>query len=220
MSGAAAARADDPPQLALPGLLALVDRFRKAPPDRALWRELLDLSLGDRETFVAPDGRKVAASAVHHCGLAVYVRANAAGVVEGFSLDRLARDCRLGERTTRTAFAVLRDVGVVRQRRASRRAASDWLMNIGGLPWATARRQVSDHFVKQDELALTASESGHGDRTESGHGDRTKGLRTRTVRTGLVIGGTSRRSTYAEAVDLSDPLGADLAAGINWGRDS
>ena len=134
-------KSGDPPQLNLPGLMAVVG-WKKPPPERALWRELVNLAIGTAATLTHA-GRSVAASAVHHVALALYMRANSAGVIDGLNVPALATDCRRDERTVKAALGVLRNVRVLRMDRpGGRRAPARWRMNLGGLTWATARRQV------------------------------------------------------------------------------
>ena len=130
----------EPEQLHL-RLLAIVKRFRGIPPERALWRELLELALRDRGVF-PHGGRSVAASAVWAVGAACYFRSNEAGVIDGFSVETIAADCRLSERTVKIALAILRDLRVIKTARHSRRRPARHLLNVGGLTWAVVRRRI------------------------------------------------------------------------------
>ena len=67
-----------PQQLEL-RLFERLDQFRGIPPEKGLWRELLDLAVGTTKTFTAC-GKTLAASFVHHVGLALFMRANGAGI--------------------------------------------------------------------------------------------------------------------------------------------
>ena len=86
--------------------------------------------------------RPVAAEAVHHVALALYMRANEAGIIEGFSVPLLAADCRLNERTIRSAMLVLNRLSVVRSMRASRRKPAVHRMNLGGIDWPAIRARA------------------------------------------------------------------------------
>ena len=149
-------RAGEPDQLQL-RFFAVVGGMHSAPPERALWRELLDLAIGKVKTLSAPDGRVVSASAAWAVGAAVYFRANARGVVEGFSHDMLAADCRLDPRTARSALKVLAFLRIVvfkagprRSQRGPRPRALH--MNLGGLDWPAVRRRAKREQAEQADL--------------------------------------------------------------------
>lgn len=130
--------ADD--QLSL-RFFCIIDGMNGSPPDRGLWRVLLDTALKDRDRFVCR-GKIVAASLVHHVACAVYLRSNRAGIVDGFSAERLAEDCHRSERAVRAALGVCRDLRIVRMQRASRRRPAVWRLNVGGLDWPAVRARV------------------------------------------------------------------------------
>ena len=141
----------DPPQLNLPGLLAVFERWTKPPPERALWRELIHLGIGDVQTFTHA-GRPVAAGVVHHVALALYMRSDAAGVIDGFSIERIAADCRIGERSVRASLGVLRRFRAVKMDRSrGRRQSAIWLMNLGGLDWPAVRQRVARSYADRPQ---------------------------------------------------------------------
>ena len=145
----------EPNQLAL-RLFARVRTFRGIPPERALWRELLELSLGRHASFKV-GRRSVSAKAVWALGAAIYFRANDAGVLpEDCGIRELSTDCRWDERTTITAAAVLREFHIIRQKRYSRRKPPRTCMNVGGLDWPTVRRRMHADRA-QGVLPLDAS---------------------------------------------------------------
>ena len=59
----------EPHQLALQ-LFGRIDAYAAKPPERALWRELLNLAIGTVRTFRAHN-RPFSAATVHHVGLGV-----------------------------------------------------------------------------------------------------------------------------------------------------
>ena len=120
---------------------ALIDGYGRNPPERALWRELIELALSQTRTFMHCD-RPVAAEAVHHVALALYMRANEAGIIEGFSAPLLSADCRLNERTIKACMHVLRELRVIRSSRPSRRRPAVHRMNLGGLDWSAVRARA------------------------------------------------------------------------------
>ena len=145
--------APEPHQLRL-RFFARIDQMRAQPPERGLWRELLDLVLGTMESFDGA-GRPVSAAAVWALGAAIYFRADSAGVVDGFNIRRLAADCRLTERTAKAALRVLRDLQVLRHRRGGRREPATWSMNLGGLDWTTvSNRDEREKAARQERLPL------------------------------------------------------------------
>ena len=173
-SAVQADRADEPDQLPL-RFFAIVGGMHSAPPERALWRELLALALGKAKTLSAPDGRSVSASVAWAVGAAVYFRANSRGVVEGFSHDMLAADCRIDPRTARSALKVLGFLRIVafkagprRRQRGPRPRALH--MNLGGLDWPAVRRRAK---LEQTEQAdLLSRNSGHHARQLDGNSGR------------------------------------------------
>ena len=149
-------RSDEPNQLQL-RFFAVVGGMQSTAPERALWRELLDLAIGPAKTLTAPDGRAVSAAAVWAVGAAVYFRANARGVVEGFSYDMLAADCRIAARTTRSALKLLAFLRIVTfkagsERRQRGRRPRALHMNLGGLDWPAVRRRAKRARTEQAEL--------------------------------------------------------------------
>ena len=149
-------RSDEPDQLQL-RFFAVVGGMQSTAPERALWRELLDLAIGKAKTLIAPDGRAVSAATVWAVGAAVYFRANARGVVEGFSYDVLAADCRIAARTTRSALKLLAFLRIVTfkagsERRQRGRRPRALHMNLGGLDWPAVRRRAKRARTEQAEL--------------------------------------------------------------------
>ena len=184
-------------QLAL-RLFARVGDFRKAPPERALFRELIDLAIGTSNRFDV-GGYEIGAAAVHHVGWTLYGRANAAGIIEEFSARTLAADARLGERAIRAALNLYRQWKVIRSTRPrGRRRPAEHRINLGGLDWPAVRKRAAleraenaqrpldfdtaNALVTTPVTTLENAESGRHDRTESGRHDRTQGLKEGLVR--------------------------------------
>ena len=137
----ASERHREPDQLQL-RFFALLEGYGRNAPERALWRELLNLALETQQRFDV-GGHTVRAADVHHVALAVYMRANNAGVIEEFSLPLLAADTRQSERTVRAAVKALNALGVFRSTRPSRRKPAVHRMNLGGLDWPAVRARAS-----------------------------------------------------------------------------
>ena len=133
-------RADEPDQLQL-RFFAIIDGFTRRPPERALWRVLIDTALAKTDMFMAR-GRRISAEAVHHVALALYMQADAAGVIHGFSEEYLAGQCRMSERNVRAARRVLNDLRVVRSIPGKGRLSGVHRMNLGGLDWPAVRRRA------------------------------------------------------------------------------
>lgn len=136
----ATAPGHEPDQLQL-RLFARIGRYGRNPPERALWRELIDVAMQNDARFDV-GGHTVRAADVHHVALAVYMRANDAGVVEDFSLWRLAADTRRSERSVRAAVKVLNALRVFRSTRPSRRKPAVHRLNVGGLDWPAVRARA------------------------------------------------------------------------------
>ena len=145
-------------------LFERVGTMRGSPPERALWRELLDLALGTMRRFEAmsaSSARAVSAAVVHHVGLALYFRADEAGIVQGFTAARLATDCRLERRCVVAALRVLESLRVIRRRRTSRRRPEEMRLNCGGLDWPAVRRRADrDHAPSGGREPLLDAPSG------------------------------------------------------------
>lgn len=161
LSGAAAPVPDDdqapepdgPQQLEL-RLFERIDAFQGVPPDRALWRELLDLAIGTVKTFRA-HGQSLSAAAVHHMGWAVYGRTNRAGIAE-VTNNRLADDTRRKRPVVTALVTVLNRLRVIRTTRASRRSPSFHELNLGGMAWPAIRRRARMMHDDQPKLDLQA----------------------------------------------------------------
>ena len=161
-------RADEPDQLQL-RFFAIIDGFTRRPPERALWRVLIDTALAKTDMFMAR-GRRISAEAVHHVALALYMQADAAGVIHGFSEEYLAGQCRMSERNVRAARRVLNDLRVVRSIPGKGRLSGVHRMNLGGLDWPAVRRRAGS--PRGDTMSPLGSPDGdpRGD-TVSGQSD-------------------------------------------------
>ena len=205
-----------PGQLAL-RLFATVGNFRRAPPERALFRELLALAIGEATTFRVGE-KTISAAVVHHVGCTLYFRANAAGIIEDFSVRTLAADAHLSERPFRLALHLFQQWHVLQGKRDhGRRRPATHRFNVGGLDWPAVRKRaaVARAEFAQQRLDLresgpgdrTESECGPGDRTESGPGDRTKGLQTEGLKeiTAAVDPYRARRTTVQRQQQQPEP---------------
>ena len=132
-------RAGEPDQLQL-RFFAIIDGFTRRPPERALWRVLIDTALAKTDVFTAR-GRRISAEAVHHVALAFYMQADAAGVIHEFSEEYLAEQCRMSKRNVHAARQVLNDLRVVRSIPARGRRPGVHRMNLGGLDWPAVRQR-------------------------------------------------------------------------------
>ena len=135
-------------------LFARIGSFAKVPPDRALWRELLDLAIGDRETFDV-DGHTLNASYVYSVGLYVHVRADRDGIMRGFGERVIASDCRIAKNTARRSLRVLCDLRIVRKGVASHKRRQrgprppEYRLNLGGLDWPAVRARAAREWEER-----------------------------------------------------------------------
>ena len=135
-------------------LFERIGAFAKVPPDRALWRELLDLAIGDRETFDV-EGHTLNASYVYSVGLYVHVRADRDGIMRGFGERVIASDCRIAKNTARRALRVLCDLLIVRKGVASRKRRQrgvrppEYRLNLGGLDWPAVRARAAREWEER-----------------------------------------------------------------------
>ena len=137
-----APKANDPQQLAL-RLFGRIAEFRGVPPEKGLWRELLDVAIGSVETFTA-NGKTISAAFLHHVAWALFGRTDLAGVAE-VTDQELANDIRRpGSRSRVTAtLVVMRRLGISRPTRLNRHGARLHALNVGGLDWPAVRRRVA-----------------------------------------------------------------------------
>ena len=135
-----AARSDEPNQLQL-RFFAVIDGFTRRPPERALWRVLIDTALAKTEVFRLR-GRAISAEAVHHVALALYMQADPAGVIHDATEEHIAEQCRMGKRHVSLARQVLNDLRVVRSIPRRGRRPGVHRMNLGGLDWPAVRRRA------------------------------------------------------------------------------
>ena len=135
-------RAGEPDQLQL-RFFAIIDGFTRRPPERALWRVLIDTALAKTNIFIVGE-RSISAEAVHHVALALYMQADAAGVIHEFSAESLGEQCRMNERSVRAARQVLNDLRVVRSIPGRGRKPAVHRLNLGGLDWPAVRRRAGN----------------------------------------------------------------------------
>ena len=196
---------DGPQQLEL-RLFARIDAYRGVPPDRALWRELVDLAIGTVKHFTGY-GKTLSAGFVHHLTWAIYGRSDRAGIAR--VTDRqLAADMRREPKAVTAGILVVRRLGIIRTIRASRRAPRFHSLNLGGLDWPAVRRRAVAHR-RERQLRLDLADGHHqlllpasGVHTTplnslSGvHTTPLKGVRTEgQISEPIAAAGTSRAST-------------------------
>ena len=191
-----APRPNDPHQLEL-RLFERIDAFRGRPPERALWREIVDLALksAPAAAFVV-HGRRIADAAVHHLAWVIYSNANPAGIAHASDAE-LALQARREPKMVSRVVTILNRIRAVHSTRDSRRGKRFHAMNLGGLSWSAIRRRAQLH--RRDKTA-EAADGGQqlplphhpsGGRTPPLSGGRTPPLR--------------RASTLGE---ISDPIAA------------
>ena len=170
---------DAPQQIHL-RLFAWIDSARGRVPERALWRETIDLAIRTAEaTAFVVHGRKIAAAVVHHLAWVIHSLTNSAGIAHASDED-LARHAHRDAKTVSRALTVLNRIHAVRSTRDSRRTKRFHAMNLGGLSWpairqrARLRRTVEAAYGGQ-QLPLPHHPS--GGRTPPLSGGRTPPLR-------------------------------------------
>lgn len=141
-------------------LFARLARFSGPPPERAVWRELLDAAI-EHSAYQVGDGRMISAERVHHVGQQMYLHADAAGLVVevrgdrlvGISTRRLADECRMSPRSAAAARRILTALGLGRpvgpadlsadpRLAVSRRLPEIWRMHVDGLEWSAVRAEI------------------------------------------------------------------------------
>ncbi len=125
---------------------AIVDRYRGQPPERALWREAVELVITTAlrgALFFECGSRRVSGSLVVLVALGLYYFADRAGIIQHSQHD-LATRLRVDRSTLSRIITVLKDVGLLRAIRLSRRTPERLAMNIGGLSWTTACQQARE----------------------------------------------------------------------------
>ena len=132
------------------------------PPQRGLYREVLDLALSTAKHFVTAYGRTVSAKEVHHAACALYFRANQAGLVP-VSVARLAQDARMDRKTMARALTVCASLHIarpIRERRQGR--VVGFALNVGGLDWPAVYARVRAMFPPSATTVPGASQPALG----------------------------------------------------------
>ena len=191
-----ATRPSDPQQLGL-RFFAIIEGYRRTPPDRALWRVLLDVALQGRKR-IEVGGHAVSAADVHHVAWAIYGRSNEAGIVTDFALPTLAADVRRSVRTVRAAVRALNLLHVFRSRRPSRRRPAEHRLNLGGLDWPAVRARAGIPSAAQPAAPRGVS-AAHPAPLSAAQPAAPKGYDA---------GRSSQRSTAAAAATSPDPAAA------------
>ena len=183
-------------------LFERLDQFRGVPPEKALWRELLDLAVGTTKAFTAC-GKTLAASFVQHVGLLLFMRANRAGIIETTN-ERLADDGRRDRSRVTAALVVLNRLHVTRSTRPNRRGVSFHALNLGGLNWPAVRRRAAAKHVDAQpfldfgsprRLPLPDPSCGVAPQLSCGVAPQLKGYVRRGETDPIAVAGTSRASS-------------------------
>ena len=146
----------DPSQYAL----RLFARCGKRPPDRGLWRTLVDYAVGTvREFTVQSPPRKAKSGQIITCkprtvparyvvlaAYHVYFLSDGGGAAgtdrDRWSIPKMARGCRLSVRYMADALTVCHALRIVKRVRDSQRKGYRYLMNAGGMTFAALRTRV------------------------------------------------------------------------------
>ena len=178
---------DAPQQIHL-RLFAWIDSARGRVPERALWRETIDLAILTAEaTAFVVHGRKIAAAVVHHLAWVIHSLTNSAGIAHA-SDDDLARHAHRDAKTVSRALIVLNRIHAVRSTRDSRRTKRFHAMNLGGLSWpairqrARLRRTVEAAYGGQQLPLPNYPSGGHTPPLRGGHTPPLRGVRTLGVK--------------------------------------
>ena len=178
---------DAPQQIHL-RLFAWIDSARGRVPERALWRETIDLAILTAEaTAFVVHGRKIAAAVVHHLAWVIHSLTNSAGIAHA-SDDDLARHAHRDAKTVSRALIVLNRIHAVRSTRDSRRTKRFHAMNLGGLSWpairqrARLRRTVEAAYGGQQLPLPDYPSGGHTPPLSGGHTPPLRGVRTLGVK--------------------------------------
>ena len=133
---------DAPQQIHL-RLFAWIDSARGRVPERALWRETIDLAILTAEaTAFVVHGRKIAVAVVHHLAWVIYSLTNSAGLAHASDED-LAQHAHLRDpKMVSRALIILNRIHAVRSTRDSRRTKRIHAMNLGGLSWPAIRQRA------------------------------------------------------------------------------
>ena len=93
-----------------------------------MWRTAVAAAIGDNRRRARP----VSAALVHQVAWALYGRSNRAGIIDDWSVQRLAQDCRRpkGERGVRSALNVINGIGLAVKRPPLRRLPWVWKLNV------------------------------------------------------------------------------------------
>ena len=131
----------------LPGLIAAIRDYRAVPPERALYREMLQQAVGRTITTYIVGGYEISAATIKLVGWVIFGRMNAAGCLVGpdgrpFSRTVIAADASIGERACRAAITFLKQGGLVSADPARGRRREMLWVNPWGLTWNAVKRRV------------------------------------------------------------------------------
>lgn len=196
---------DDPQQLEL-RLFERLDAFRGVPPEKGLWRELLDVAIGTVETFTA-NGKTISAAFLHHVAWALFGRTDRAGVAQVTDQD-LANDIRRPTSRSRVtaALAVMHRLRISRPTRLNRRGARIHALNLGGLDWPAIRRRAAATKKQPSGVHTTQLELPSGVHTTQLEGVRTEGQ----ISESIAAAGTPRASVADRRKQQPSPEGERL----------
>ena len=170
---------DAPQQIHL-RLFAWIDSARGRVPERALWRETIDLAILTAEaTAFVVHGRKIAAAVVHHLAWVIHSLTNSAGIAHA-SDDDLARHAHRDAKTVSRALIVLNRIHAVRSTRDSRRTKRFHAMNLGGLSWPAIRQRA--RLRRTVEAAYGGQQLPLPNYPSGGHTPPLRGVRTLGVK--------------------------------------
>ena len=214
---------------------AIVDRYRGQPPERALWREAVELVITTAlrgALFFECGSRRVSGSLVVLVALGLYYFADRVGIIQHSQHD-LATRLWVDRSTLSRIITVLKDVGLLRAIRLSRRTPERLAMNVGGLSWATACRQARERRLlsRATNLQLDRGEPSCGPRPllkplSGGLGPQPYGVRTYSgvavatvpdVSKEVQTEGTQQQQLHQNDEPTTTPMAAPRVAGTAAG---
>jgi rubrerythrin len=152
------------PQGRLPGLIAAIRDYRAVPPERALYREMLQQAVGRTITTYIVGGYEISAATIKLVAWCIFGRMNAAGCVAGtdgrpFSRTVIAADASIGERACRAAITFLKQGRLLHGERAGR-GREMLQVTPWGLTWHAVKSRVKIEIYRNRGDAPSTQETG------------------------------------------------------------
>ena len=135
-------------------VVGTLNGYRREPPEKGIFRELLALALRNGAEYVV-GRRRLTPNALYSVACAIYLRANTSGVAQ-VSHAQLAADTFGSKRTVTAAIGVLEIIGIVESFRSRNRPREGGFVaiRVPGHNWNSIRRYLRRGPKPSRQLSL------------------------------------------------------------------